>query len=127
MNYSQLLTLHRDFSLKNQNIDLMIRRASVKKLAAMLMCLQVTDGLLTMWATNNGFREANSLMEPIAQTWMFPAWKIVSVLLGMVILFPLARRMPKAANLGLFFASAVMIGILAANLSTLMNTFTALP
>ncbi len=106
-------------SSKLESMILMVRKTNVKKLAAMLMGLQVTDGFLTMWATNHGFIEANPLVAPIAQTWLFPSWKIGSVLLGMMILFPLARRSPKAVKLGLSFASAFMIAVLTANLFTL--------
>lgn len=97
----------------------------MKKLALTLVSLQAADGFLTMWATNRGFTEANPLVAPIAQTWLFPTWKVGVTLLGILILVPLARRLPKAVKIGLGFASAVMVAVLIANLFTLFNDFIA--
>lgn len=95
----------------------------MKKLALTLVGLQAADGFLTMWATNNGFREVNPLAAPVAQTWLFPAWKIGAALLGVAILVPLARRLPKAVNRGLGFASLFMVAVLVSNLFALLDAY----
>lgn len=100
------------------------RGGVLKKLSITLVCLQAADGFLTMWATNNGFREANPLAAPIAQTWLFPTWKISVSLLGIAILAPLARRLPNAVKRGLGVASLVMVAVLVANGFTLLDAYT---
>ena len=100
-----------------------LKEAGIAGAVLMLIMLQTADGLLTMWATKQGFPEANPLAAPIASTWLFPLWKISSALLGMMVLIPLARHMPKAAKLGLNVSSTFLAAVLAANLFTLVTYY----
>ncbi len=88
----------------------------LKRLAIIFVALEAGDGFLTMWATRHGFTEVNPLAAPLAQTWLFPVWKIGGAILGLVILIPLAKRVPKLVKIGLASASIFLLAVISANL-----------
>ena len=93
-----------------------------------LMCLafivaQVIDGFLTLWATNNGFIEANPLMAPIAHTWIGPSVKIIPTILviwGISKLINKYPRIRKPATAGLTACIAFYAVIIYSNVSELI-------
>ena len=93
--------------------------ARVKKiivaLALALVVLQVADSFLTMWATNHGYQEVNSIVAPIAHTWWFPTLKILPAIGVSFLMVKLGRRFPKTVIFGLSAASAFLATVLVAN------------
>ena len=87
-----------------------------KLLACLLVGLQATDGLLTVWAVNHGFVEQNLLMAPIADTWALPVLKIGMALLVMKAFLPLARRFGKALNSGLVMGNFILMLVIGLNI-----------
>ena len=75
--------------------------------------LIILDGILTFWATNNGYVEVNPLMAPIAHTALYPILKVITVILGVVIVAALVKRFPqlkRVATLG--YASCIVFYVL---------------
>lgn len=95
----------------------------LKKLAITFIVLEAIDGFLTMWATRHGFTEVNPLSAPLAQTWLFPTWKISAAILGVIILVPLAKRAPRVVELGLAATSVFLLTVLGANLYEVFARF----
>ena len=84
-------------------------------LAITLVVLQVADSFLTMWATNHGYQEVNSIVAPIAHTWWLPACKVLPAIGVSFLMVKLARRFPKTVAFGLSAASAFLAIVLVAN------------
>jgi hypothetical protein len=90
--------------------------AAIKGPALLFTSLELVDGLMTMWATNNGFTETNHLVVSYAQTWLFPAFKLLTVVTGAVLLLPFVRKYPRYVRIGLILASVFMAAVLVSNL-----------
>lgn len=76
-----------------------------KVLGIGFLAAQAVDSFLTLWATNNGYTEVNSVMAPIAHTWLNPVVKLVPAAIAVWGIGKLTRHYPKArvpANIGLF-------------------------
>jgi len=84
-------------------------------LALALVVLQVADSFLTMWATNHGYQEVNSIVAPIAHTWWLPACKVLPAIGVSFLMVKLARRFPKTVVFGLLAALAFLASVLVAN------------
>lgn len=91
------------------------RALSTRGLALSFVGLEVVDSFLTMWATSHGYEEVNPLAAPIAQTWLFPTWKIAGAVAAVMILMPLARRFPGSVNYGLVAVSLFLGAVLVSN------------
>ncbi len=94
-------------------------------LALSFVALQVADSFLTMWATSNGYRELNPIMEPIAGTYWMPIFKVIpAILVGILavrIKFPKSWKVaPKAVIFGLGGACAFLGVVLVSNLIELI-------
>ena len=93
--------------------------ARVKKivvaLVLTLVILQVADSFLTMWATNHGYQEVNSIVAPIAHTWWLPVCKVLPAIGVSFLMIKLARRFPKTVVFGLLAAVAFLAIVLVAN------------
>lgn len=96
-----------------------IPKARVKKiivaLVLVLVVLQVADSFLTVWATNHGYQEVNSIVTPIAHTWWLPVCKVLPAIGVSFLMVKLARRFPKTVAFGLSCASAFLAIVLVAN------------
>lgn len=92
-----------------------------KLLASVLVALQATDGLMTMWATKRGFVEQNHLMAPIADTWMLPVLKIGVSLVIIAVCFPLARRFSQAIIGGFAVGNTILMLVVGLNFVELMS------
>lgn len=90
------------------------------KLLALFYVLWVVDGFLTFWAIQNGYLEVwNEWTRSIAHTWTFPALKLVTAGLVVVLVRWVHRIMPDMAFYFLA-ASNILIGtVLVANVVTL--------
>jgi len=66
----------------------------MKAVVITFMGLQAADGLLTMWATSNGFVEVNPIMIPVAHTWIMPLQKILVAIAGIAVICVIARWYP---------------------------------
>ena len=87
-------------------------------MAIIFVTLIAIDGLLTFWATNNGYTEMNPLMAPIAHTVMFPVLKLTIPLLGVAIVGYLLKKFPKfimVANFGFVSIIGLYGVVLASN------------
>lgn len=91
----------------------------MKKLAIIFLVTQAIDCFLTMWATNNGFVEANPLMAPFAHTWAFVPFKLIIptiVVVGVAFLvrkYAAIRTVVLGALVG---ANAFLIIVIASNI-----------
>lgn len=103
-----------------------IPKARVKKiivaLALVLVVLQVADSFLTVWATNHGYQEVNSIVAPIAHTWWLPVCKVLPAIGVSFLMVKLARRFPKTVAFGLSCASAFLAIVLVANVFELSDS-----
>jgi len=84
-------------------------------LALTLVALQVADSFLTMWATNHGYQEVNSIVAPIAHTWWLPVCKVLPAIGVSFLMIKLAHRFPKTVVFGLSGASVFLAIVLVAN------------
>ena len=103
--------------LLDDSWDKMFRQASI------FVGLEATDGLLTMWAMNHGFKEVNLLIAPIADSWLLPVLKVALALLGVGILFPVAKRFPRMVNFGFISVSIFLIIVLASNFIEMFDRY----
>ena len=85
-------------------------------LALALVALEAADGFLTMWATNNGYQEVNSLVAPIAHTLWLPVVKVLPAIAVSFLMVRLGRRFSKSVAFGLSAASAFLVIVLVGNL-----------
>jgi hypothetical protein len=90
--------------------------AAIKGLALLFILLEMADGLLTMWATNHGFTEVNSLVASYANSWLYPALKMFTVLAGTLVLLPEVKKYPRYVRFGLMAASVFIAVVLLSNL-----------
>jgi len=78
--------------------------------AILFLALEVLDGFMTMWATNNGFVEVNPLVSMYSRTWLYPASKVAVTVLGIFLLLPLVERFSRYVRIGFILAS-VFVGV----------------
>lgn len=88
----------------------------IKGPAFLFMALEVIDGFLTMWATNNGFGELNPLAVMYSRTWLFPASKMATAILGAIALLPTAKRFSGFIRTGFMLASLFIAAVILSNL-----------
>jgi len=93
----------------------LVMKRIIIALAMTLVVLQVADSFLTMWATNHGYQEVNSIVTPIAHTWWLPVCKVLPAIGVSFLMLKLARRFPKTVVFGLSAASAFLAIVLVAN------------
>ena len=89
------------------------------KYAIAFLALTAIDGILTFWATNNGYTEVNPLMAPIAHTILFPITKVLIPVIGVAFVGYLLKRFPKfikVANFGFVAVIAMYVFVLGSNL-----------
>ncbi len=67
----------------------------MRVLMTTFVMLIITDGLMTLWAVNNGYKEVNPLMAPVAASPLFLVFKVVSVLLIVAAAWFFIRRFPR--------------------------------
>lgn len=88
-------------------------------MAITFIIIIAVDGLLTFWATNNGYTEVNPLIVPIANTIIYPVLKLIVPLIGVAVVGYLIKRFPKFVRVA-YFGFVSIIGlyviILASNL-----------
>lgn len=96
-------------------LDSLVMKRIIIALAMALVALQVADSFLTMWATNHGYQEVNSIVAPIAHTWWLPVCKVLPAIGVSFLMVKLARRFPKTVVFGLSAASAFLAIVLVAN------------
>jgi len=84
--------------------------------AILFIVLELIDGILTMWATQNGFVEVNPLVSPYSQTWLCPASKVATAMLGSIVLLPAVRRHSRLIKAGFILASLFIAVIILSNL-----------
>ena len=107
-----------------------MQRSQSRKIAKIPFALAITfialiaiDGLLTFWATNNGYMELNPLVAPISDKLIFPALKVVFPLIGVAVVGFLVKKHPKlvgVANLGLIMMIGLYSVLLFSNLSEIL-------
>lgn len=78
--------------------------------------MELLDGFLTMWATNNGFTEVNHLVMAISRTWFYPASKAATALLGAVLLLPAVKRFSGFVRIGFMLASLFVALVIVSDL-----------
>jgi len=102
-------------SLANELTAIGMMKRIIVALALAFVVLQVADSFLTMWATNHGYQEVNSIVAPIAHTWWLPVCKVLPAIGVSFLMLKLARRFPKTVAFGLSAASAFLAIVLVAN------------
>jgi len=68
---------------------------AIRLLAPIFIILMAIDGILTFWATNNGYSEANPLMAPFASNPFFPVLKVIFALGIVALLDFISKCFPK--------------------------------
>lgn len=93
-----------------------------KFLSLVFLVLQLTDGLLTIWAVNNGYQEVNPLIVPIAGSLFYLSFKIVPAILAILFMDAVAKRDSKynaAISAGLSLFNVFYVAVLISNLAEL--------
>lgn len=73
----------------------------IKQLLALLLGLQVADGVLTWWAVSAGMaQEWNSCVANLAGSWYFPVIKVAGAIVSALALWGVYGRFPKTALMG---------------------------
>ena len=88
-------------------------------LAIVFIALQAMDAGLTIWAVNHGFHEVNTLVAPIAHSWLLVVAKVLpAILAGLWIRWMYARFaiVRPVFSIGLSVAVVFYVVILASNL-----------
>lgn len=93
------------------------------KLLALFCVLWVVDGFLTFWAIQNGYVEIwNEWTRTIAGTWTFPALKLATACLVVVLVRWVNRLIPDMAFIFLAIINILLGTVLAANVVTLVGS-----
>ncbi len=91
----------------------------MKVLASAFVGLELADTILTMWAVQHGFMEANPLMATLATTWWFPVVKLLPAILVACIVVWVARRnlkLSRPAKIGFACCILFLAAVLVSNL-----------
>ncbi len=79
----------------------------MKRTLALLVALEVGDGLATCWALSQGLAgEANPFVAPLAGSWNFLLLKVIGAAASALALWFLYHRFPRAAT---FCANSVVL------------------
>jgi len=88
-------------------------------LVLLFSILWISDGGITLWATNNGYVEWNQWTMAIGHTWVFILVKLLTLVLVIGIVRWASKIFPYVISIALIIFNIMMVTVTAANIITI--------